>query len=86
MERNISEDLIMIIATGSKIDLKEYEINQNTRLIEDLGFDSLEMMQMIVDIENHFGIEFDSFDMYLDNINTYGRLLEYIKNEVNKEK
>ena len=36
-------------------------VNDDTRLIEDLGFDSLAMMMMAMEIEDEFGFRFTEF-------------------------
>ena len=41
------------------------KLNDNMRLIEDLGFDSLSMMSLIVDLETSYDISFDDAELLL---------------------
>ena len=84
MKRDVNKELLSLIACQSRTGVKKEDILLETKLIDDLGYDSLEMMQLIVDIENYFGIEFAASDMYLDNLNVYGNLLKYIQVELDK--
>ena len=36
-------------------------VNKDTRLVEDLGFDSLAMMMMAMELEDAFGFKFSEF-------------------------
>ncbi len=36
-------------------------VTENTRLFEDLHFDSLSMMMLLTELEEHFGFRFDQF-------------------------
>ena len=53
-------------------------ISLETRLVENLGFDSISIMQLIVEIENQFGIIFEYNDLNFDTINKYCNLIMYI--------
>lgn len=40
------------------MDYPVIEITENTNLINDLGFDSIDFMQAVVNIENEFDVDF----------------------------
>ena len=42
-------------------DMDVSEVTHDTRLVEDLGFDSLAMMMMSMEIEDAFGFKFTEF-------------------------
>ena len=64
--RNIDEELKEIIVTCiDGIDKKD--ITEETDLIKDLGYDSVNIIQLIVKLEEYFEIEID--DEYLDEEN-----------------
>ena len=79
---NIDNELKRIIlnVTGEK----EYDLQPNDDLEMTLGFSSVEFIQMIVDIEEHFDIEFDFDKLDIEFYRTYGSLLEYIKEQKGK--
>lgn len=55
-------------------------LNDDMRLIEDLGFDSLSMMSLIVDLETSYDISFDDVELLFDNFNRIGDLRQVITN------
>ncbi len=54
------------------------EISMETSFADDLGADSLDIFQIISELEESFDIEFDNEDA--ENIKTVGDAVEYIKN------
>ena len=59
-------------------DLEAGEITENTRLIEDLEFDSLSMMMMSMEIEDAFGFKFTEFVKF----ETVGDVIKYLEEKV----
>lgn len=53
------------------------EVTDGARFIEDLGADSLDQMDFIMDIENEYDISISASDA--ENLKTFGELLNYIK-------
>ncbi|WHX50778.1 acyl carrier protein [Paenibacillus woosongensis] len=58
------------------------EINENTSLLTDLGFDSLQILRLLVEIENEykFKISYDSIDYEI--FNKYGELEAYVTSKI----
>ena len=52
----LKEILIKVIP-----DLENMSFDENSRLVEDLGFDSLAIMMMSMEIEDAFGFKFTEF-------------------------
>lgn len=52
-------------------------INENTELVEDLGLDSLDSIELVMEIEEKVGFELSDDDM--DGIKTVGQLAEAIE-------
>lgn len=66
------------------------EFNEKTNLVTDLNFNSIDFMQLVVNIEQRFGIAFD-MDVYMESedINLYVSVRDYLvkalsEKEVNK--
>ena len=57
------------------------EITMETKFVDDLGADSLDIFQIIMGIEEAFDIEFDNDDA--EKIVTVGDAVEQIKNATN---
>lgn len=55
-------------------------VNEQTRLIEDLGFDSLAMMMMSMEVEDNFGFKFTEFVKFV----TVGDVCEYVEKKATK--
>ena len=56
------------------------DVTEGTRLIEDLGFDSLALMMMSMEIEDAFGFRFTEFVKF----ETVGDVCSYIENKTGK--
>lgn len=56
----------------------EDSITANTNIAEDLGADSLDVVDILMSIEDEFEIEVP--DEEIENIRTVGELVNYIKN------
>ena len=68
---------IKIIAEQFNID--EDKITLETSFYDDLSADSLDLFQIITEIEDEFDIEFSNEDA--ENIKTIGDAVNYIKNK-----
>ena len=53
-------------------------VTENTRLIEDLGFDSLAIMMMSMEIEDAFGFKFKEFVKF----ETVGDVCNYLESRI----
>lgn len=69
------EKVVAIIA--KELDKDSKIINVETRLTEDLGADSLDAVEIIMALEDEFGIEID--DSYFQNIKTVGDIVKCIE-------
>ncbi|MBQ7788582.1 MAG: acyl carrier protein [Clostridia bacterium] len=56
------------------------EVTQDTRLFEDLGFDSLAIMMMSMEIEDAFGFRFTEFVKF----ETVGDVCKYLEDKIQK--
>lgn len=56
--------------------VKESEVTRNASFIDDIGADSLDCVELVIDFEHEFGIEID--DNEAENINTVGDAIDYI--------
>lgn len=62
---------------AEQFDLDEKKINLDTNFYDDLSADSLDLFQIITELEDEFNIEFESEDA--DKIKTIKDAVEYIK-------
>ena len=76
----IREVILSQMGTASGKITKE-SITLETSFVEDLGADSLDIFQIITELEEVFGMEFD--DSEAENIKTVGDAVEYMKKALN---
>ncbi len=70
------EKLQKIIADALNVDPSK--ITMDTKFVDDLGADSLDLFQVIMEIEKHFEVTID--DMRIEKIVTVADAVEEIKN------
>ena len=56
--------------------VEESEVTREASFKDDLGADSLDCVELVIDFEHEFGIEID--DNEAENINTVGDAIDYI--------
>lgn len=66
---------------ANQMGMDESELTETTTF-EDIEADSLDIFQIIMEIEEEFDMEFDSDEA--DNLKTLGDLLDYLKNVLEK--
>ena len=69
------EKLIKIVEEQLNVEGKE--ITEKTNFKEDLGVDSLDLFELVMALEEAYGIEIPSDD--LENITTVGAVMDYLK-------
>lgn len=74
----INKELLQIISSIIGIEEKTFEINENTNLIYDLGFDSFKLVTLIIEVETHFNIIIEDNDLDIDKIALVGYLNKLI--------
>ena len=62
-----------------KLNADGVEITDETSFKEDLNADSLDLFELVMALEDEFGIEIPSED--LEQITTVGAVIEYMKNK-----
>ncbi|MCH5202851.1 MAG: acyl carrier protein [Oscillospiraceae bacterium] len=62
---------------ADQFDVEEDTINEDTSLQDDLGADSLDVVDLLMSIEDEFEIEVPDEDV--ENIKTVGALVSYIE-------
>ena len=73
------EKLQQIIA--EVLNIEPDEITMNTTFVDDLGADSLDVVDLLMSIEDEFEVEIP--DEEVENIKTVGALVEYIEGHTN---
>ena len=79
---NIAEDVIAIIV--EKLGVDPSEVKESASFQNDLGADSLDIVELIMDFEKKFGIQIPDDDAG-DKITTVGDAIKYIEDKVNEK-
>ena len=61
----------------------EVEINRETNFINDLNADSLDSVELLMGLEDEFGIDIPS--EAIDDLQTVGQTIDYIKDRLAKQ-
>ncbi|MDE6815912.1 MAG: acyl carrier protein [Lachnospiraceae bacterium] len=62
-----------------QLDMETMEISPDSSFKEDLGVDSLDLFELVMALEDKFGVEIPPED--LEQLNTVGDVAEYLKNK-----
>ena len=62
-----------------QLDMETMEISPDSSFKEDLGVDSLDLFELVMALEDKFGVEIPPED--LEPMNTVGDVAEYLKNK-----
>ncbi len=72
----MDEKIINLIA--DKLGKKKESIKMESRLVEDLGADSLDVVELIMTFEEEFGVSLPDEDV--SKLKTVGDIIKYIQN------
>ena len=61
---------------SEKLGVEEEKVVEEAKLIDDLGADSLDLVDLIMDLENEFDVKVDDSD--IEKISTVGEVVDYI--------
>ena len=84
--KSIKEEVIMIITELSRdknLNLKIKDRVTAHDKLNDLGFDSISFIKLVIEMENRFGIEFDDKMLDYTRYNTVAELIELVENKKN---
>lgn len=75
---NNQKQLIDLIGKYSKIKIENEFLSDDVSLDNDLGIDSIMLLQLVVDIEDEFSISISDDELDTEVIGTFGGLLSLI--------
>lgn len=71
----IFEKITAILA--EQLDAEEGSITMETKLVEDLGADSLDVVDLVMTLEDEFDMEIPDED--IENVRTVGDIVKYLE-------
>lgn len=63
-----------------QLDLEEEQVNEDSEVIDDLGADSLDIVDLVMTLEEEFDTEIPDED--IENLKTVGNIVKYIEERV----
>lgn len=63
-----------------QLDLEEEQVNEGSEVIDDLGADSLDIVDLVMTLEEEFDTEIPDED--IENLKTVGDIVKYIEDRV----
>ena len=81
MDKSLFEELQKMIISVARTNILEENVTPETNLIDDLGFESVALVELIVTVEEHYGIEFEDNAM-ISAVDKVGDLEEYVINRI----
>ena len=82
---NVDQKLRELIAKVATQDVDIDSINEDTLLTNDLGYDSVQLIELIVELENDFDIEIDDDDLEIENLTVYSKLHEMMERKTKED-
>ncbi len=74
---NISEQVINSINSVMELELTANDITNDTSLFDELGFDSLTLVQLIIELEEKLNINLDDIEDFSE-FESVGSIINYI--------
>ena len=65
---------------SEKLGVDETQVTEEAKLIDDLGADSLDLVDLVMDFESEFGVKVDDAD--LEKISTVKDVVDYIEKKL----
>ena len=67
-----------LVIENAEIEDKSIEILSGKNLVEDLGYDSVGLINLICELEEEFDISFDGIDELIEKFNTYDSIVNLV--------
>src|SRR5262245_17641604 len=81
--RSVSVEQRVIEIVCDNLAVNKEQVNRNTNFIEDIGADSLDIVELIMELEEEFDIQIP--DDQAEKIKTVGEAIDYIERETQKK-
>lgn len=86
MKSEIIDDLLKMAVKNARKVVDVKELGERTLLIEDLGYDSIDFMELIIQIEGKYDVEFGGTEILLSNLNSINIIADFIQKKLQERK
>ncbi len=85
MSENIEQQIKEMIVERLFLKIKPEEIENDKGLIEDYGIDSFNIMEIVVGLEELYGIKFKPKEFKLSYFKTVGSIADFVRSRQNND-
>lgn len=78
----MTEKLKLLVAKNASIDIEAEEISDETKLLDELEYDSVKIVELIVDIEEEFDFEFEDDDLVIEKYEIFKNLNSLVERRI----
>ena len=82
---NIDQTLKELVVKNSLRNINKDSIKDELKFVEDLGYDSLRYINLIVEIEDTFGVQLTLLSELVVSSNTYGDLKNFVVKQLDNK-
>lgn len=75
----MEETIIRVLAKMMELDPEQVTWNQNTDIFNEIGIDSLQLVQFLLKLEGELGITIDYDALTFDDLATIGTLASFLR-------
>ena len=75
-----------LVLENAEIEDKNLDSLSGMKLVEDLGYDSVALIQLMCDIEDKFDISFDNLDGLIEAFGSYDTLVNFIIKTIKEDR
>lgn len=83
MEQVYDKKIIELIIINCPLELSRDLVDLDLKLIDELGYDSIALMNLLVDVEEEFKFESEDMEKSLLAFETIGSFIEFVKDNMN---
>jgi acyl carrier protein len=81
-DQSIEDRIKVVLSREAMVDRKPGDIPENARLIDDLGLDSVRIVELIVGIEDEFGVAIPDEELSLELFESVASLARFIRSRL----
>ena len=82
MDGDVEKQIKEMIVERCFLDMPPDQIADADDLMEAVGLDSVQILEVVVGLEENFGITFEDADFELENFRSVGAIAKYVRSKV----
>lgn len=82
MEERIEDRLKRMIVSRLFLKIAPEDIEEDKSLIDEYGVDSVSLLELVVGVEEEFGVQVDDDDFDVENFSTVSSLAQFVRDKM----